>query len=695
MISERAGAMKAFFDPAGIAVIGASEGNDKAGARVLVNLEKFGYAGRTYPVTRRHDQLNGLRCYRSIADVPDPVDLAVIAVSALATPDALRDCGRRGVPAAVLFAAGFGGDTEPGERLQDDLRAAKLESGVRVIGPNTVGIRMVQRGVFATFAHDIEGGIVEGSIAVIAQSGGIGVYLGSALLKRRLTGTRYLVDTGNELDVNSADVLDYVRRDPDVSCVGLILEGTNDGRRLAAAVRGCVDEGKPVVFFKIGHSGKATGHIASHTGSLGGSAEVFEAAMRMAGAHIARDERDFMDALVILDAGKHPCGRRLGVVTPSGGYGILTIDAAEQYGMELPEPAIAPSPGQEAALRSGAIANPYDWASQGAAGERTRSTAISWMLGQPNIDAVLLWEAYSMEMPERQELIYSALAENVPSATKPLFVCGIATPEFEARLKAMDIALFDEPMRLVRALSVVAPPPDPTTPGVGPAPHQDMSSPSAGDVIGGRAARQLLSGLSHVTSVEIGTSAQGEACCAQWRRIFLKVESDRHPHKTELGLVRGPLAQSEVAAAFEQILAARAAAGDSAAPIVTQPAISGVELALGARMDPAFGPVVMVATGGIFIELLNDAQFAPAPVSEDEATAMILRLRGAPALLGARGQPKSDVRAVAAALSYLSRFIASAADSYSAIDVNPVIALEEGGGAIAVDVVLFRAEKDQ
>ncbi|BCB90029.1 hypothetical protein Psuf_073420 [Phytohabitans suffuscus] len=420
--------MREFFEPTGVAVIGANDGNSTAGARTLLNLRERGYPGRIHPVSRRHRELHGLPAYPSVLDVPDPVELAVVAVSAEATPAAVRECGERGIRAAVLFAAGLDGETARGRELRAELRAACARYGVRVVGPNTVGIRLVQKGMFATFAHDLEGGLLPGSVAVVAQSGGIGVYLGSAYLKRRLAGTRYLVDTGNEFDVSAAEVVEYVADDPEVSCVGLILEGARDGRRLARAVRRAVGAGKPVVFFKVGRSAAAERHIASHTGALASSAELFDVALRDAGAAIAHDEATFVDALVIHDAKRAPRGRRLGVVTPSGGYAILTIDAAERFDMDLPAPVVEPTAAQAPALRSGEFANPFDWAARGAAQERTRPVAIRWMLDQPNVDAVLLWEAYSMEMPERRELIDAALTEALPGADKPLFICGIATP---------------------------------------------------------------------------------------------------------------------------------------------------------------------------------------------------------------------------------------------------------------------------
>lgn len=673
-----------FFAPRGIAVVGASDGHERAGARALFNLPHFGYPGAVYPVTRSHSELLGYPCYASVLDVPDPVDLAVICVSAERTPQALREVGERGIRAAVVFAAGFGGDSEAGQRLQRELVAAQRESGVRVIGPNTIGIRVVQAGVFATFAHDIEGGVTPGNVAMIAQSGGLGVYFGSAYLRRREVGTRYLVDTGNELDVGSADVLEYIAQDPNVSCVGLILEGSHDGRRLAAAVRTSVEAGKPVVFLKTGRSAASATHVASHTGALAGSTQLFEAALREAGAEVVDDEVALVDALTIHDAGKAPSGRRLGVVTPSGGYAILTIDAAERFGMELPEPARPPTSEQQDHLRSGTLANPYDYTSIGAAGEQTLKTSIEWMLGQPNVDAVLLWQAYSLLLEDRRQQLEDALTAVLPSVDKPLFGCGITTPEFEVRLRELGVLWFEEPTRLVRAVSIVAPRGSRSE-------AVDTESPDATTVVAGARARELLRGIEHVTTVEVASAEEAVSRCREWGRAVLKVESDRFPHKTELGLVTGPVDAAAAAEAFETLVAARLACGDTMAAIVAQPFERGAELALGAYLDPTFGPAVMVASGGIFLEVMRDVVFAVAPVDEDHARRLILSLRGAPLLVGERGRPPADVDAAARALVALSEFIAEAGGRFQSVDVNPLKVRRKGRGAVAVDALLVPA----
>ncbi|MBI4190639.1 MAG: acetate--CoA ligase family protein [Betaproteobacteria bacterium] len=681
--------LDAFFRPRGVAVIGASNSHDRPGARVLHNLPRFGYKGRIYPVTPNSRTLQGLPCYRSILDVPDPVDMAVVCVSAERTAGAIRECGRRGVSAAVVLANGFGGDTVEGQQLLHDLVAAHRESGMRIIGPNTVGIRMAPGdgdGMFATFAHDIEAGVTPGPIAVVAQSGGLGVYFGSAYMRRRGVGTRYVIDTGNELDVDSTEALEYVAQDPGVKCVGLILEGCRDGRRLAAAVRRTRSLGKPVVLLKVGRSPVAAKQMASHTGSLAGSADLFQLAIAEAGASIAHDEMEFVDALVIHAHDKAPKSRRMGVVSMSGGFAILALEAAMEAGLELPPPVVPPTPEQEPHLRSGTLANPFDYQSVGATVPQTIRRSLEWMLGQPNLDAVVIWQAFGLlAIEDRRKRLEADLVEIMPRFKTPLFGCGLTTPEYEARLRELGVLWFEEPTRLIKALSVVAPrATEPTPP-----PPKHPAAANRHRAIVGNAARKLLAGIEHVRTIEVHSAAEAQALAREYGRVVVKVESNRFPHKTEFGLIAGPLTPDEVPAAYEKLLTARTNLGATDEPVVLQPCERGVELALGAYIDPLFGPSIMVGTGGIFLEILRDTVFATAPVSEEYARSMILKLRGAPLLRGARGTAQCDIDAAARALAALSRFMAGANGAYESIDINPLMVRKEGKGAVAVDALLF------
>jgi len=675
-------ALRAFFDPRSIAVIGASSETTRAGGRVMAALANAGYPGRVFPVNPNQSAINNLPCYPSVGVVPEPVELAALCVPAERVPDVLRQCGQAGVKAALVFADGF---RDPGLRADFDaaLAEARAASGLRVIGPNTIGIRNSHTRAYPTFSSAAEDAPMPGPVATIAQSGGLSGVFGVVALRRRGLGPYCVIDTGNEFDVDIAECLDYLAEEPGVTVISIIIEGARDGRRLMAGVRKARANGKAVVFLKTGRSAAALHQVASHTGALAGSAAMFDAAMRVAGATVVRDESELLDAVVLHAFDRVPKGRRLGAVTPSGGYAILTLDAAERYGMAMPAPAIDPTPEQRADIKLGVFGNPFDMSSTISAGPRGLETSLLWMASQPNVDAILLWQAAILDQPSTQPRVLAVLQRLVAQTDKPVFCCGLTTQDFQAKLREIGVLWFDEPTRLVRALSVVTTPADPEAPPA-------AAPASTRRVISGAAARAVLTGLPHVATIPV---ASAEAARRVMRdlgteRAILKVESERIAHKTEFGLVSAPLRPDDLAAEFARLEMVRGRTDDPTAPIVLQPFESGTELALGAFVDPVFGPSVMVALGGIFLEVLRDTVFAPAPVTNAEARDMVLRLKAVAVLRGARGRPPADIDAVAQALAALSRFIADNAERYAEIDINPLIVRSEGQGAVAVDALL-------
>ena len=680
--------LRAFFEPTGIAVIGASADPARVGGRVLMGLETNGYSGAIHPVHPKETEIGGRPCHTSVRNVPDPVDMAIICLAAARVPEAIRDCGARGIKAAVVFADGF--DQAGAEDLHAALADARAASGLRMIGPNTVGIRTTGTGAFATFAADLGTPLRVGSVATVAQSGGLAVYFGSAQLMTRGYGASHVFDTGGEFDVTAADCVDYLAT-TEVSAISLVLEGSRDGDALRRAVRRATEAGKPVVFLKIGRSVKGEAQIASHTGTLAGATAIFEAALRAAGAIIAEDERDLMDMMVLAAANAVPKGRRVGIVTPSGGFGILALDAAEAAGLEVPEPALRPSAAERAELAHGDYGNPLDFSSTISAGPMALEFSLSWMARQPNIDAVILWQAYGAVRADRQALIRAAIAGARDASDTPIFVCGLTSPDFQAELRTSGVLWFEEPTRLIRSLGLAAPPAESALPA-------EKAHPAPSAMLSAAAARDRLAGLSaipHAPLRRVASAAEAAAALAELGgKGVMKVEAPGIPHKSELGFVSGVIDTAGAAEAFAALDAARQEAGLPDAPLEIQGFESGFEIALGAFRDPTFGPSVMVAIGGIFLEILKDTAFGVAPVGLDEAHRMIDRLKGAAILKGARGQPVADIPALARAVVALSEFIAGAPE-IEQIDINPVMVRPKGEGLVAVDAAIFLKEETE
>jgi len=688
---ERPGnALDAFFNPASVAVIGASADPSRAGGRVLATLAAMGYGGAIHCINPSRTPIGDRPSHGSLAEAPGLVDLALICVSAERVPAAIRQCGEHGVRAAIVFADGF--STPPAsEQLEEAIAEARARSGLRLMGPNTVGSRNVNGKVFATIATD--GALPQraGDVAVIGQSGGLALYFGSAKLGLRGIGAKYIIDTGAEADVDAAECLEWVADDPDVSCAVLILEGCRDGRRLKRAVSHMTALGKPVVFWKTGRTAASATQIASHTGSLAGNARVFEAALRASGAIVVHDEIELLDAVAIVSARRIPRGRRLGVVSPSGGYAIVTLDAAERFDLLVPEADTPPSPNQMAVLGMANFANPLDVYALFGQGQRSFDAALQWMDAQP-IDAVAVWLSYACMTQSVRDIVTHSLADFARKSGTPVFCCGLTTPEHEAELRALGVVWFEEPTRLAQAIGLVAPR-APETAG------RPATAPGQNEALAGAQARDILSDLAGlpqipsyaVESIEAAKAAQQELAAP----VFLKLEVPGMAHKTEIGGVLGPLGADAVSDGFTRLATARKELGEPEAKIVLQPMAEGVELALGGFVDDVFGPTVMVAVGGIFLEILDDVAFSPAPVTRDQARSMILGLRGAPLLKGARGREPADIDAAAAALAELSEFVVAHASQYAEIDINPLIVRGRGRGVVAVDALIVPTRRHE
>ena len=681
--------LDALFAPRSIAIIGASSDPGKSGARVQQALKSTRYEGQIYLVSPTQQKIGDLVCYPSVRDLPQPADLAAICVRAASVPAAIRECGQAGIRAAVVFADGFL-NSALGSELSAALTEARAASGLRVLGPNTVGVRNSASWTYVTFSWRPKDRLPGGPVATITQSGGMGTVFGKAMLRRRGLGPRYAIDTGNEFDVDVAECVEYVATDPEVACISIIIEGFRDGRRLVEAVRNARAQGKPVVFLKSGRSQAAIAQVASHTGALAGSFEVFDSALRDAGACVVQDEGELTDAVMLHSFKCVPKGRRIGVITGSGGSAILAMDAAARYDMILPPPG-NPMTNEEKAVFSGAHpANPFDMGgAQGGVVERW-TTALKWMNSQPNIDAVIMWHANYLEVEDEQQRYFPILAEAAGNSDKPLFCCGLTTPAFEQRLRDIGILFFSEPTRLIKALGIVTPPPSRTAAPI----VQPPPAPESRTILTGMAARTIAAQWGKVlpyvkTIVVDGIHALPDAVrAAGTDKVILKVESERIAHKTEFGLVSAPVTPAEAAQAYEKLDLARRACGDSAAPIVVQAFERGTEIALGGYLDPVFGPVIMVALGGIYLEIFRDTAFATAPVSREKAFEMLLSLKAADILRGARGRKPADLDATADAMVSFSRFFADNIDRYAEVDINPLMVRSVGEGVVAVDLLL-------
>jgi acyl-CoA synthetase (NDP forming) len=675
----------AMFRPRGIAVVGAGPELTKPGGRVLRHLLDGGYRGAIYPVNPKYREVADHACFQSIADVPDPVDLAVICVGAGHVPSVVRACGRRGIGAAVVHSDGFGAFDAPGAGA--DLREAWQESNLRVIGPNSNGLRTPGEGVLA----DASSGLalvatIDSPVAIITQSGGLGAYFGPIRLHAAGVGPRYLIDTGNEMDVDAAECLRYFADDPGLSAVGLILEGCRDGRRLVEAVRYATAAGQRMIMLKLAVNKQSALAAKSHTGAIAGRFDVFAQVLTEAGALVCSGPREFVTALALCGRRMVPRGPGIGVITGSGGFGVVAGDLSERYGLTVPLPTRDPSAELRGQLPLAVFSNPMDISTQQAGIETTMRSAVRYMSGQPGVDSILVYQPHGLLNPRLREQLLNALLAADAEVDQPLFVCGEVPVAVRERFwHSRHITAVEYPedvLEVIGGLTGHRPVPDDARSVAG-------GDPQAAAAVIGAAARDVLATQPGIELVQVAPVESAEAALrfveAIAKPVMLKGFAPGAAHKTELGLVLGPVDASGAEEAY-RTLATRLAAlggGEIAAEVYEE----GVELALGMFRDPTFGPVVMVSAGGRLVELFDDASFAPAPVDAEEAARLLGRLRAFPTLAGYRGGKRLDLAAAAQAVAGFSALVSRPDFPYSQADVNPLIVRGNGAGAVAVDYV--------
>ena len=697
-------ALHALLSPATIAVLGASADPAKLGGRPIRFLQEKKYAGDIYPVNPNRAEIAGLRCYPDVAAIPGEVDLAIVALPAADVAEAIRSLGRKKVPAAIVFSSGFGETGAAGAELEQALKLAAREARVRVLGPNNLGLINSFDLVFATFSQFAAGPAPAGPVGFVTQSGAFGTGI-AALARRRGIGLGYFVNTGNECDVRFDEIVTEILDDQRIRVVAGYIEGLKDGEGFVRAALHANSAGKPLLVTKVGRSGAGARAAASHTGSLAGEDAVFDGVARQFGVVRARNEEHLLDlaevfchcALPPLDGGKFG----IGIVTQSGGAGVLMADRAEELGLAVP----VLSPATQARLKPvvpafGAIGNPVDVTAQFLAEPAILRDAVSIMLDDPAVHIGVIW----LQLMDAQvEMLLGIFDEIKATAVKPFVVVWVAASETAlAGLRRRGIAVLRGAEPAIDAIAGLARHAQARARLRDRGEDQENAARIAEPVLPASGAGTLgtLAGaslLEHfgIPFAAIRLAASRDAAIAAAASlgypVALKIESKDIPHKTEAGgVVLGLQDAQSVGAAYELVMtrSATACPGASIEGVIVQKMAvprdaSGVEVVIGIRRDPVFGNVVMAGLGGIFVEVLRDVAFRKAPVSSAEAASMLDDLKGRAILAGVRGRPAVRRGALVDLVCRVSALAAALGERLVEADFNPVIA--SSSGAVAVD----------
>jgi acetyltransferase len=695
------------LNPRSIAVVGATE-RPGYGGRLLRNLLAHGYAGRVVAINPNRASVMGLPCLPSVLDLPEPVDLAAIVIPAAGVPAALAECRERGVPAALVISAGFAElGTAEGRSLEQRI-ARVAADGPRVCGPNCLGVANLAERVWATanVLAPVDERLRTGRVALISQSGATAFGPLLSLARQRGIGLRYVVSSGNEVDLTTPDYLDYMVADRHVAAVACVLEGVRDGAALRRAFEQASAADKPVVVLKIGRTETGAAAALSHTAALTGRDDLFDALLKQHGVARADGWEELLALADGLAKARRPRGRRVGVVSHSGGIGSLLADQCAALGLELPPLGPAAAERLAALLEGrGAARNPADVT--GHFERETFETILALMLGEPAFDAVAVATAGGPPVAVR-------IAAAAEASARPLVACWTAGAEESEPLRTLreaDVPITYEPAACARLLAAMVRWGESRRRAPARAPRS--RDPEAGtklhDLLGRRRAGRAtplpeqvgleLLGAAGVPTVRGARAPRPDDLADRVRAAGLrypravKIESPDLPHKSDVGGVRlGVADEAELAAAAAEVWKSVRRARPEArldGVLAQEMAPPGLELVLGMQPDPQLGPAVMLGLGGLWVEALGLRAWRLAPFRPGDADDLIGEAVGLGALLaGARGGPRLDRPALVDAVEAFAAWCAEVGGSLEAAELNPLLVRPEGQGVVAVDCLI-------
>jgi acetate---CoA ligase (ADP-forming) len=689
-------AITRLLSPRSVAVVGASADPTKTSGRPVSYLLKHGYAGEIYPINPKVDRIGDLRCYRDVASLPQAPDVGIVLLGAERAHLAVRELAARGAAAAIVLASGYTETGEEGARRQKELMAAA--GSMRILGPNTIGLVNLTENIVlsATGALEMDH-FPAGAIGVVSQSGGI---LG-ALLSRaaaRGIGLSKLVSTSNEVDLELSDFIDHLADDDATRVMALYIEAVRNPARFRAAALKARRAGKPIVAFKIGRSESGAQAAVSHTGALAGSDRMYDAFFRQLGVIRAQTFGQLLDITSALATGRKLSGRRVAILTSTGGAGTLVSDSLGFSGFETPAPD-ADTAAALRALQTGSHAaldrNPIDVTLAGLQPDLLRG-AIKALLASPTYDALtIIVGSSALAMPE---LMADAIHECLPLSDKPVIAyVSPHAPEVGAVLTKREVPAYADAESCTVALSGML------QAGEWAVPQQDSSTVAKVSVADFEAgsldeaqAKTLFArfGVAIAPEQIVSTPAEARAAAqALGGRVVLKVLSGEITHKSDVGGVAINLTSETIG---ERLLAmAEEVRGKTGVQphrfLVQQMVTGGTELILGMHRDP-LGTAILLGMGGVTAELFKDTTMrllSPGGgLTREEARAMARELITWPLLDGFRGRPRADVDALVDAIVAFSRMAAQLGEQLIEAEINPLFVLPAGQGVRAADGVV-------
>ena len=692
-----------FFNPRGVALIGASSNPNKLSNAVLVNLLENGYQGAVYPINPGSKEILGLTCYADISDVPDPVDLGVIMLPAPMVLQNIEACGKRGLKAVTIISGGFKEVGEDGADLEQECVKVARKYGMRLVGPNCVGTMDLYSRLNTTF---IEGMPDQGHIGFISQSGAV---CGAVIdhIKGKGIGFSIFASMGNEADVNETDLIEYLSEDPNTRVIAAYVEAIQDGQRFIQVCRR-VSRKKPIVILKAGRSEAGERAVSSHTGSLAGSYAAYEAAYKQSGVIEAQSAQELFDIAMAFASQPLPKGKRAVIITNAGGPAALASDSISNNGIKL----VDLQPETKAFLRerlnpAAQVSNPIDML--GGATPEEYEMAIRAAVKDENIDIVLpvnvptslvdtaaLAKAFVEATRGSEKTVISCLMGDfsIPEARKILHSNKIPMYVFPEQMGSVLGAMLKYALWLEKDLEELTEIKEVDKISAG-----EMLSKSTTRFLGEAEIRPVLQ--SYGFPLIPGKTATSDLEAVQAAEelgypVVMKIVSPQILHKSDAGGIKLNLKDSNsIKTAYAEIMKNAAAHNPEAelqGVLVESMAPKGHEMIVGMRRDPQFGPLVMFGMGGIYVELLTDISFRVAPLNRQDAREMIMETKAGKLLSGLRGQEPADIDAVVECIIKLAQLSVDF-PNISEVEINPLLVFEKDKGALALDARAILSEK--
>ena len=683
--------------PKAVAVIGASDNPARIGGRPIYSMLKDGYEGNLFPVNPNRDIVQGLKAYPNISSVPMPVDSAVISVPENIALKVIKECADNGVKSVVVFTSGFAEIGSAGLSAQRQIADISAESGMRILGPNCLGVFNLQAGWFGTFANTLASKkIPTGPIGIVTQSGAYGGHL-FTITQNRGVGTNYWVTTGNEVDIDVAEVIEFYASEPEIKVIISYAEGVKNGERMCRALDAARDAKKPVIFMKVGSTEAGAKAAASHTASLAGEDAIYDGLFSQYGVYRAETTEEMADIAYACQFGRFPDGPKIGLQTISGGIGVQMADAASKKGFEVaPLPKVTQDKITKLIPFAG-VNNPVDFTGQVLNERKLLEDSMRFVIDDADYHCQILYLA-SLPISEFTKdislEIFTALRKRYPEEL--MFLSMIGPQESRKPYEEIGYPCFEDHSLAVRAMAAlryfneVFKRGKPKTISVG---KEDKRISLNGNV-SEYDAKSILNTAGIGVNKEILAKNCEEVIAAKEAiegPVVLKIASPDIQHKTEIsGVLLNLTSKEEVEAGYYKLMGNVEVGAPNAKVegiIVAEMVSGGVETVLGVNRDPVFGPTVMFGLGGVFVEVFKDITFRIAPFGVEEAHRMIDEIRGRAILDGVRGAPAVDIEALAKAISTLSIFAAANADTIETIDINPFLVLPKG--AVALDALII------